>query len=173
MVQAAANMSAAPAARSLPREAAAALVGGVLAAISDIFGASLIYKTPVLVIMRVVASGLLGKAVIKDGDLGVSAIGMGLHTLIAIVCAAIYIVASRRLPVLLRRPVTLGLLFGFAVFCVMNLVVVPLSAAGAHFDPVKTFNFAANPPKGLDLLSNMIFGAIIAVTASLMLRRRG
>ena len=39
-------------------------------------------------------------------------------------------VASRWLPVLLRRPVPFGLAYGIVVFYFMQLVVLPLSRAG-------------------------------------------
>jgi uncharacterized membrane protein YagU involved in acid resistance len=57
-----------------------------------------------------------------------AALGCALHFLIALVAAAVYVVASRRLPVLIRRPVLSGLLYGVVVYVVMNWVVVPLSA---------------------------------------------
>ena len=63
-----------------------------------------------------------------DGGLATAALGLGLHFLIALILAFIFYVASTRLPVLVRRPVIIGAVYGFAVFWVMNLVVLPLSA---------------------------------------------
>lgn len=55
-------------------------------------------------------------------------LGLLLHFLIALVIALVYQAASTRLPVLIRRPVLTGACYGFAVYWVMNLVVLPLSA---------------------------------------------
>ena len=51
-----------------------------------------------------------------------------LHFAIALVVATIYILASRRVAVLRTQWVLLGLLYGAAVWAVMNLVVLPLTA---------------------------------------------
>lgn len=50
------------------------------------------------------------------------------HFFIATVAAAVYFLASRRLPQLAQRPLTFGPLYGVAVYLVMTFVVVPLSA---------------------------------------------
>ncbi|HTH66018.1 MAG TPA: hypothetical protein VL563_15140 [Gemmatimonadales bacterium] len=42
---------------------------------------------------------------------------------------SVYYAASRRVPLLTRRPVRSAVLYGCLVFVVMNFVVVPLSAA--------------------------------------------
>ena len=51
-----------------------------------------------------------------------------MHFAIALVVATIYILASRRVAVLRTQWVLLGLLYGAAVWAVMNLVVLPLTA---------------------------------------------
>lgn len=78
-------------------------------------------------IMQSIASGLLGKEA-YEGGAATAALGGILHFFILIVAGAIYYAASRRLTVLTRQPILCGLLFGFAIWIVMNLVVVPLSA---------------------------------------------
>jgi len=80
-----------------------------------------------LQVLRYVAGGLLGPQA-RQGGMGTAALGLALHFLIATTWAAIYYAASRKLTVLVRRPVLCGLLYGIPVWCVMNLVVVPLSA---------------------------------------------
>jgi hypothetical protein len=80
-------------------------------------------------ILQSVASGLLGAAAYKGG-LRTAALGLVLHFFIATTAAAVYYAASRRLEVLLRRPMISGLVYGVVVYVVMNLVVVPLSAIG-------------------------------------------
>ncbi len=53
-----------------------------------------------------------------------------LHFAISLVVATIYILASRRIAVLRTQWVLVGLLYGAAVWAVMNLVVLPLTAVG-------------------------------------------
>jgi uncharacterized membrane protein YagU involved in acid resistance len=155
------------------RVAMAALVGGLLAGVQDLFGASIIYKIPLLTIMRAVGAGLLGREQIKTGGMTESMIGLACHLTIAVAAAAVYVLASRRLPILLRQPLIMGALFGAAVFVFMNCLVVPLSAAAPpHPNLLAPFDWIARPAKGLDFLSNVLFGVIIAVTASLMLKPR-
>ncbi|MGB0124341.1 MAG: DUF1440 domain-containing protein, partial [Silvibacterium sp.] len=55
-------------------------------------------------------------------------LGLVLHFAISLVVATIYILASRRVAVLRTQWVLLGLLFGAAVWAVMNLAVLPLTA---------------------------------------------
>jgi hypothetical protein len=44
--------------------------------------------------------------------------------------ALAYVLASRKLPVLTARPVLMGVIYGVALYLVMNFIVVPLSAIG-------------------------------------------
>jgi hypothetical protein len=106
------------------------LVGGLLAGTLDIFAAFVVYglrgASPVR-ILQSVASGLRGPAAFRGG-LSTAALGLGLHFFIALVAAAVYYAASRRIGLLVRRPVVSGSLYGIAVYLFMNHVVVPLSA---------------------------------------------
>ena len=56
-----------------------------------------------------------------------AALGLALHFVIATCAAATYLLASLKLPVLLRRPVLCGLLFGLAVWAFMYHVVLPIT----------------------------------------------
>jgi hypothetical protein len=40
--------------------------------------------------------------------------------------AAVYVIAARRLPALVERPVQWGVLYGLATYVVMNWLVVPM-----------------------------------------------
>jgi hypothetical protein len=80
-------------------------------------------------ILQSIASGILGKAA-YDGGAGTAALGLALHFLIAFCMALAYVLAARRLPVLTTRWRLMGFLYGFALFAVMNFIVVPLSAIG-------------------------------------------
>jgi hypothetical protein len=98
-------------------------------------------------ILHSIASGLLGRAA-YEGGAATAALGLGLHFFIAFGIVAVYVLASRWLPVLARRPWVYGLLYGLLVYAVMNYVVVPLSAASLR------------PPSGLSLVNGLLIHAL-------------
>ena len=115
----------------MPRRALPAiLAGGLIAGFCDItyaFVSAYLRRGVVPArVLRYVASGLLGKAAF-DGGAPVAALGLALHFCIALTAAAVYVGASQRFPVLVRRPILAGALYGAWIFAFMNLVVVPLS----------------------------------------------
>ena len=57
-----------------------------------------------------------------------AALGFVLHFVLMTIIAAIFYFASTRMRFLVARPVLWGGLYGFLVYWVMNLVVLPLSA---------------------------------------------
>ena len=79
-------------------------------------------------ILQGIAFGLIGPSAFTRG-MGSTALGLLLHFLIATTVAAIYLLASRSLP-LSRHPWLFGTLYGIAVYIVMNYVVLPLSHVG-------------------------------------------
>ena len=85
-----------------------------------------------MLICQSVASGLLGKAT-YEGGLATAALGVALHFSMMAVIVVTYYLLSRRLTQLVRQPFLWGPLYGVVVFCVMNYVVVPLSAIGHTF----------------------------------------
>lgn len=108
----------------------AILAGGLVAGALDIAyatGFSALHGVPPTRILQSVASGLLGSAAYEGGT-STAALGLLLHFLMALLIAAIFYVASRKLAFLVRRPVAWGAVYGFVVYAVMNLVVIPLSA---------------------------------------------
>ncbi|HEY7697896.1 MAG TPA: hypothetical protein VIE88_05735, partial [Vicinamibacteria bacterium] len=108
----------------------AVLKGGFLAGILDITAAFVVYGfrgvTPVR-ILQSIAAGLLGADALAGG-LATAALGGLLHFIIATGWTAVYFALSRKLDVLLRRPVLSGIAYGVVVYFIMNLVVLPLSA---------------------------------------------
>jgi hypothetical protein len=104
----------------------AALVVGVLDATDGVVFLGLHGKTPIQV-LQYIASSLLG-AQSFSGGLASAGLGLVLHFATATVVATIYILASRRLTVLRTQWAVLGLLYGAAVWAVMNLAVLPLTA---------------------------------------------
>lgn len=108
----------------------AILVGGLIAATLDITYAisfSAWRGVPPMRLLQSVASGLLGSASYEGGT-ATAVLGLILHYLMALLIAAIFYFASRRLTFLTRNPITWGALYGIVVYAVMNLVVIPLSA---------------------------------------------
>jgi uncharacterized membrane protein YagU involved in acid resistance len=109
------------------------LVAGVVAGAIDIGYACGFWVvragTPPTRILQSVAAGLLGPAAFVGG-LAAAALGLLLHFAIAVVVAVVFVTTARRWPALARQPWRWGLLYGLAVYVVMNHVVVPLSAAG-------------------------------------------
>jgi len=79
-------------------------------------------------IFQSIASGLLGRESFQGGVPTV-VLGVFLHFLIAFGIIATYWLVSRRWSLLIRRPVVCGLLYGVVAYGVMNLVVIPMSAA--------------------------------------------
>ena len=77
--------------------------------------------------LQAIASGLLGPKSF-DGGRSTAALGLGIHFLIAVVAAAAFYIASRKVGVLLEYAVLCGLLYGIAVHLFMSLIVLPLSS---------------------------------------------
>lgn len=91
---------------------------------------------PALRFLQRVASGLLGPAAF-DGGLSTAGYGLALHYGIAFTMALVYFLAARRSAVLRRRPILSGAVYGLMLYLIMNLVVVPLSAASPpSMDPM-------------------------------------
>jgi len=121
-----------------PLSTAGALVAGTLAVgVLDILDAFIFFglrgARPVG-ILQSIASGVLGRAAYQGG-LRTATLGLLLHFVIAFGVVATYLLATRLIPALNRRPWLYGLLYGVVVYAVMNLVVVPLSAAALGSGP--------------------------------------
>jgi len=78
-------------------------------------------------VFQYIASGVLGPASFQGGW-ATASLGVVLHFVVATGAAATYYLLSRRLRVLVRRPVLCGPIFGLGVFAFMRYVVIPLSA---------------------------------------------
>jgi uncharacterized membrane protein len=106
-----------------------------------------------------IASGLLGRSSFTGG-IPTALLGVLLHYFIAFGIVATYYLASRRIRALTRDPVICGIAYGILVYCVMNLVVVPLSAA-AHGRP--------SPPVFINGILIHMFG--VGLPSALIVRR--
>jgi hypothetical protein len=109
------------------------LIGGFIAGLLHfviiqgiVFG--LILKTPMISSLQFAASGIMGESAFAGG-LATALFGLVLDFIMITIMAGVFIFSTDRIP-LLRRNVILGsILYGFGVFIVMNLIVLPLSAA--------------------------------------------
>jgi hypothetical protein len=132
--------------------ARAALLGGLTVGVLDLLDAFVFFGlrgVPPLRILQSIAAGLLGRDAF-GGGVATAALGALLHFTFALAIAGAYVAASRRLPGLARRPFLYGPLYGLAVYLVMNLVVVPLSAA-------------ATAPKSLPVVVNGLLIHLLGV----------
>lgn len=106
------------------------LLGGLIAGLCDItyaVGFSAWRGVAPARVLQSVASGLLGARAFEGGA-PVAALGLALHFLIALAFAFAFHAASGRFPALTRRAFLWGALYGFLIYWLMNLVVLPLSA---------------------------------------------
>jgi uncharacterized membrane protein YagU involved in acid resistance len=105
------------------------VAGGLTAAALDILDAFVFFGlrgVSPIVILQSIASGWLGRAAYQGG-LRSAALGLVSHLFIATVVATVFVVASRVMPILIKRPIICGALYGVAVFFVMRDVVIPLA----------------------------------------------
>ena len=135
----------------------AILLGGLAAGTLDIGAATLISGASPLVILRFIASGLLGKSAMAGGD-QTAVLGLLLQWVMSLIIAAIYVLASLRIPTLTRRWIAGGLAYGAIIYFVMEYVVVPLSAVG-HAPKFVPLAFAE------DMAAMLVFGLIVAGAA--------
>src|SRR5437879_6589888 len=114
-----------------PNAMLAVLWAGFACGVLDITAAFIVYgffgAKPVP-LLQGIASGLLGPKAF-DGGLATALLGLLCHFVIAFGAAAVYFVASRTFPFLIRNAAVYGALYGVAVYFFMNRVVLPLSAA--------------------------------------------
>lgn len=77
-------------------------------------------------VLRYIASGVLGTSA-AQGGVPAAFLGLLCHFVIATGAAAVFVLASTRIPFLWRRPFISGPAFGLCVYYVMQWIVVPLS----------------------------------------------
>jgi hypothetical protein len=144
------------------RSLRAILLAGAAAATLDLTFAFTFYGATVGVspvrVLQSIASGAFGMASFAGG-IAAAAFGLVAHYLILIVAAAFYYAASVHLPALRRHAAACGMLFGVAIYCVMNYVVVPLSAAP---------RFKSTP---LSVTSEFLMHMVLGLTIALIVRR--
>jgi len=128
--------------RETPRALDTIVYGGIVVAILDGLFAfvfyGLILGVKPLRIFQSVASGLLGRSSF-DGGVRTFVFGLLLHLVVAICIAAVFYLASLKLPILIRHAVASGLVYGLIAYLVMNYVVIPLSRIGLRPTTMRVF----------------------------------
>lgn len=117
--------------------------GGFTAGSLDLLSACATFMprgVPALGMLQYLASGAIGQRAFSGG-VATAALGVGVHFSLTTVMAAIYACASLRVPALLRRPWTAGVIYGAMICAIMNYVAVPLSLVANW-----------KPPTGWDLV---------------------
>jgi len=89
---------------------------------------SILEKNPFISVLQYVASGAMGNAAFAGGP-ATALLGLVLDFLMTTIMAGVFILGADRIPLLRRYVIPGSLLYGFGVFIVMNLIVLPLSAA--------------------------------------------
>jgi uncharacterized membrane protein YagU involved in acid resistance len=103
------------------------LVAGILDATNGVIAYYLAFRMNPIQVLQYIASGAFGSASFQGGLLTAGA-GVLFHFFIAFTVATIFYFSSRLIPWLRQNFVTSGLIFGAAVYLVMNYLVLPLSA---------------------------------------------
>ncbi|MBW8843626.1 MAG: hypothetical protein JF607_01455 [Burkholderiales bacterium] len=136
--------------------------GGLLAGTGDLIFA-LSYYGMKLRVFQGVAAGLIGREAALSGGPATFALGVALHYAIALIWAAIFCIAARQLPALLRNATVAGLVYGLVVYFGMNNVVLPLSA-------LHTPAWPPRPDAAAIAAHCFLFGLPIALAARRVLR---
>lgn len=139
----------------------AVLLAGAAAATLDLMFAFTFYGVTAgaspMRILHSIASGAFGMASF-DGGIATAAFGLLAHYVILIVAASLYYVASEHARALWRHAVACGMLFGIAIYCVMQYIVLPLSAAP---------KFRSTP---LSSTSEFLMHIVLGLTIALIVR---
>lgn len=117
---------------ALQRRPSAALlpigVAGLVSGALDLAAGFILYGAKV---PHVIAAGLLGASAFNGGA-ATNVLGVFLQFFIATSASAVFYFASRKLLFMLEHWIVCGIFFGIAVYLVMTLIVVPLSALRLH-----------------------------------------
>lgn len=141
------------------------VVGGLLIGILDtiiyhLIISSLMRGYPLINVYQYVASGALGSAAF-EGGITTALLGLFFHFVVAFAVAAVFIVSADRLPFLRRNAILGSLVYGFGVYIVMTMIVVPLS--GTPELPAPTV-----PDMIVDILDHVL---VVGLPLGLLVRR--
>jgi hypothetical protein len=129
------GVSTAPGFAAPSRALRAILTGGLVAGALDITYACIVWALRGVSPIRIgqsITAGLVGREAAVAGGVTTGLLGLGLHFLMTIGMAAVFYAAATRVPLLVKRAVACGLVYGLGLFLFMNFVVLPLSAIGTR-----------------------------------------
>lgn len=144
----------------------AILWGGLIAGSLDVFAASTIYLASPLIILRAIASGLLGKPAFAGG-VGTEILGLLLQWGMSCIIAAIYMSAVQSVAWARRDWRVTAFLAGVIIYVVMTYVVRPLSSAWPPADHSKPIDWAKVAE---NLVAMWVFASIVGWFATRALR---
>jgi hypothetical protein len=104
------------------------IIGTADAIIYHWFVSSVLGGYPLMTVYQYIASGALGESAFTGG-VATALLGIFFHFVISIVVAVVFFLSANRISLLRRYPIVGSLLYGLAIFIVMNIIVIPLSAA--------------------------------------------
>ena len=130
--------------------AKAGVIVGILDGLDAVVFNSVFKSVPAIRVFQFIASGAVGVAAFRGG-VATALLGVFFHLLIATGAALVFYLLSRAVPILTRRPLLFGPVYGLAVFFFMRYVVVPLSAAPKQ------------PPATAAWLANLVFSHVFFV----------
>ncbi|HEY1911148.1 MAG TPA: hypothetical protein VGG73_09510 [Vicinamibacterales bacterium] len=118
----------------------AILYGGLVVGALDLLDAVIFFGARGAAPIRIfqsIAAGAHGRAAFQGGW-HAAALGIAFHFIIAFLIVTAFCLISRQFPALVEHPIASGIVYGVAVYFVMNYVVIPLSATtrGAFVWPV-------------------------------------
>lgn len=106
---------------------AGTVVAGVLDATDGVVAYGLLLGLNPIQVLQFIASGALGASAFTGG-IPTALAGMLFHFFIAVVVTAIYVLASRAIPVLKSQAIVFGLIYGAAINLTMTYLILPLTA---------------------------------------------
>ncbi len=143
------------------------LAGGLVAGLLDITDAFIFFGMKGIKLMSItqaIAAGLLGPSAFKGG-VPTFLLGLGLHFAMAIVMAFVFYTIAKLIPLVANHIIVSGLVYGLALFYIMNWIVVPNS--GFHHGQYDPFP----PPLDINTI-NALFCHLILVGTTIALFTR-
>jgi uncharacterized membrane protein YagU involved in acid resistance len=104
------------------------IIGAADAVIYHWFITSILRGNPLTAVYQYIASGALGVSAFAGG-IATAMLGVLFHFIISLVIAGVFILSADRIPFIRRNAIAVSFLYGFGVFIVMSMIVIPLSAA--------------------------------------------
>ncbi|MCK5746623.1 MAG: hypothetical protein KAH44_10420, partial [Oricola sp.] len=117
----------------------AGLIGGALDIIAAVTIYPAVYGAKPERILQSIAAGVEGRAAYEGGAAS-AILGLVLHFLIAVAAGLVLAFVMARIEAMRRLVLTIGAVFGVAVYFFMQKIVLPLSNAGAQTPDMKAMS---------------------------------